>query len=164
MSESPIAFEIDGVAYQARRMDIFTQMAIALKLSPLLAGGLAHALHMAQRVLRPDEVDLPPQARAALALSRILDLPKVDLLDQIVPLAGELAKVPEADQRFVIMNTLAVVQKNAGTRDRPQWTSIWPAGMHEAAFPEFRTDFFLTLRVVGTVLAATLGPFSSGSR
>lgn len=151
MAEEPIAFEVNGVSYQARRMDLFTQISIATKLAPLMANGLAQILRIV--AIAQDH-----------GLANVLALPKAELLEHLVPLAAELAKMPEADQRFIIASTLAGVQKQNGTATKPQWASVWPAGMTEAAFPEFRTDLFLTMRVVATVLMATLGPFTLGSR
>jgi hypothetical protein len=163
-SEQPISFDIGGVSYQARRMGLFPQIAITVKLAPLMANGMAHILRMFQMVDDPADANLPADERGRRSLARVFALPKDLLLEQAVPLAAELAKMPEADQRFIIMNTLSTVLVNRGTAISPQWAYVWPAGLPEAAFPEYRTNLMLVLRIVGTVLAANLGPFTPGSR
>jgi hypothetical protein len=163
-TEQPISFEISGVAYQARRMDLFTQIAITVKLAPLMANGMAHILRLFQMVDDPADANLSAEERGRRSLARVFALPKDLLLEQAVPLAAELAKMPEADQRFIIQGTLATVLTNRGTATAPQWSYLWPAGLQEAAFPEYRTNLMLVLRIVGMVLAANLGPFTPGSR
>ncbi len=163
MADEPIAFEIGGVAYQARRMDLLTQLEIVAKLAPLMASGLAQILQLFEAVAE-EITDAPPDMRSVLVISRILALPKGRLIERLGPLMAEFARMPGADQRFILSTTLASVQRNAGTGTAPRWETVWPAGLAAPTAAEFRSDLVLALRVVGTVLAATLGPFTPGSR
>ena len=146
----PIAFEISGVAYKARRMDIFSQANIARKIAPLMASGAAQLVRV---------VKAATEKRLSLA-----DMPPEQMIEQFAPLMAELAKMPEDDLRFVITTCLATVQKDNGAPGHPVWANVWPAGVQEPMFPEFRTDLVLTLRVVVAVIAGTLGNFTLGSR
>ncbi len=158
-----IEFEIGGVAYQARRLDLLTQLAIVTKLGPLMASGLAQILQLFDSVTE-ELGTVPSESRAMLAIAHILAPPKGKLIERLAPLMGELAKMPQDDQQFILAHTLSVVQRNAGSASTPRWETIWPLGLPTPALAEFRSDLMLTLRVVGTVLGMTLGPFIPGNR
>ncbi len=131
MADDPITFEINGVPYQARRLDLLTQLAIVAKLGPLMASGLAQILQLFDNVAEEaSNPALPAEAKAMTVVAHVLALPKGKLIEQLAPLMGELAKMPPADQQFIIASTLSGVQRNVGTPGgAPQWETIWPAGL-----------------------------------
>lgn len=150
MAQEPIRFEIAGVAYKARRPDIFVQFAIARKIAPLIATGAAQLVRIVKA--------------AQEGGVKLKDLPPETMIEQFAPLVGRLAELPEDDVRFIIEQCLRVTERNIGNARMEQWAPVWPAGLPEPAFPEFRDDMVATMSVIVSVIGGLLGNFMPGGR
>lgn len=140
-------FEIDGRAYKARRLDAFAQMALLSKVSPLIAAGFGEVVAFI--------VAMRKEGIASLA-----DAPLERAAGLIAPVARELAKLSEDDQRGIIAACLASVERKA---DGQGWAKIWNDAANRAASDDIQNDLFLILKITFQVFQGNFARFFPAS-
>jgi len=135
-------FEVDGVAYRVTKMDVFTQMDVLTKTSPLLAAGFVELLQL---------IELAKER----GLASLADLPIPDLLSMAPNVARELSKMAPADQRFVVTTCLSFCERRTG--DGKSWSKVWSAG--GSMYDEITADLSRMLRIVWQVYNRTFARF-----
>lgn len=141
--------QINGATYRvARKMDVFKQMAVASKISPLLAAGLGE--------LAPLLADMKREGIANLA-----SMP-LDKLGQIItPVSRELAKMSDEDRRMIIGSCLDLVDRKEDGKEG--WARVWSADANRAMYEELNSDLTVMLRVVALALQEVFATFLPGS-
>ncbi len=134
-------FEVDGVAYQARPMDAFTQWDILALLMPLLQAGLVELLPL---------VDLAKER----GLASLADLPREELLAHTQEVSREFAKMKPEDRRFLISSCLSLCERKIPGANQG-WAPVWNAAANRAMFDEINHDFWLMGRIAFGVLQST---------
>jgi len=140
-------FSIDGVAYKARNMDVFTQMKVLSKLSPLLASGFGEI------------IPLIKEARTR-GVASLFSLPLEETVKHLAPVAEHLAKMSDEDRLIIVGSSLALVEKEV----KPDvWAGVWNAQAGHAMFREIDENLTLMLRLVFAVLQGTFSRFFPAS-
>ena len=140
-------FEIDGIKYDSRKMDAFTQMGIVARISPLLASGFGE--------LAPIVLDLKAKGQS------FADIPMERLLEIATPVARELAKLSDEDRLYVVGACLSVCQRQ---NDNGQgWAPVWNREAKRAMFKDVNENLGTMMKIVLAVLQDNLAPFLPAS-
>jgi hypothetical protein len=134
-------FEVDGVAYQARNMDAFTQWDVLSLLMPLLSSGIVELLPL---------IDVVKER----GLASLVDLPREELLARLPTVAREFAKIAPADRRFLISSCLSLCERKIPGQNMG-WAPVWNGAAGRAMFDDINNDFWLMGRIAFGVLQHT---------
>jgi hypothetical protein len=141
--------QIGGATYRVvRKMHALQQMAVAFKLSPLLASGIGE--------LAPILIELRREGVAGLGTFSL------DKLGQIItPVSRELAKMSDDDRRMLTGALLSVVDRRDDGKEG--WHPIWNAEINRSPYDEINNDFSLMLRIIVLALQETFSNFLPAS-
>jgi hypothetical protein len=141
--------QINGATYRvARKMDAFRQLAVASKISPLIASGVGE--------LAPLLIELRRDGLGNLAAMPL------DRLGQIItPVSRELAKMSEEDRRLIIGSCLELVDRKEDGREG--WARVWSSDANRSMFEEINSDLAVMLRVVALALQEVFSNFLPAS-
>jgi hypothetical protein len=145
-------FEINGVAYKAKPMDLFTQMDIVSLLSPLIAMGGADIIPMIQEVSKEAKENNIPFK------DLLMELPFDEMVKRFGGLTRELAKMPSEDRRFILTSCMKLVQWKV---KEGQWADVWVSGAGGST-PELNS-LWLTIQIAFHVIKGQLFPFFTAS-
>jgi hypothetical protein len=140
-------FVIDGVAYKAKQMDIFTQMDIVSLLSPLVALGGSEIIPWLKETRETVLVG---------GAAGLLDSDIGDALKHFGGLTRELAKMPSEDRRTILTSCLTLVDRQI---KEGQWAPVWIPAARQAAYPELNNNLWLAVRISFEVIKGQLLPF-----
>jgi len=143
MPQDVVEFKIGAQRYQCAPIDLFTQLGIVARISPLYASGFA------------EMVPFMVWFRDAGISS--LDNLTVEKVTQIMtPIAREVAKMSDADRNFVISSCLGAV---ARWRDPGgPWEPVWNKAANVAMLDDIN-DAMLALRISMEVVRIRLSSF-----
>lgn len=141
---APLSFEVAGQKYQASKLQVFDQMAIAKRLMPVI-----------KNVLTPEILLTVMQARKE---GGELDVSKIDLPKILPALADAIYALSDEDAERITRTALKVVQRQQGG-------GAWAAVLSPQGVPMFDDmDLFSMLQIAWSVIEANLGSFFSTAR
>ena len=137
-------FQIENHVYRAGAMDAFTQLAVASKVSPLLASGFGELFPFFMRMRKE-------------GITNIADVPLKEATSMLTPVAHELAAMTEEDRRFIIGACLSICERQEV--GKKNWNPLWNAAAGGPAHKDINEDAFLMIKIVLSVLQGKLGRF-----
>ena len=140
-------FNYEGHIYRmTRKIDLFEQTAILLKITPLLASGFNEIV--------PIVVALRKEGVKNIGEASIETLAKI-----AIPVSRELAKIPDEDRRLIMSRALATIDRHKD--GETGWAAIWSLEAGRPMFDDVAGDLLLVLRIVIAVLQETYKSFFS---
>lgn len=136
----------DHTYRMARKIEMFDQVAILLKITPLLASGFGEIVPMVVELQRS-------------GLRNFGEAPLEAISKIAIPVSRELAKMPDEDRRLIISRCLGTIDRR---REGAQgWAPIWSAEASRAMFDDVGGDMLLVIRISIAVLQETYKSFFS---
>lgn len=148
-----IKFEINGVSYQTSKMDVFIQWGVARRLAPVIAGILTPDVLKQSMALVPKTID-GQTGNPVIEMDKVLGL----FSGVFNPFIEALAKMPDADNQYVIDNCLACVQREQKSGG---WATVKPIGNSLMMFNDI--DLLVMMQLVFRVILDSVGNFSFAS-
>ena len=146
-------FRIGNGLYQTRPMDMFVQVEVLAKVTPLLASGFGEIVTFLN-VMRSDAV-------ASIGNQELEDKVKSEISTQVVqlllPISRELAKMSTEDRQFIIGNCLSITERKLDGQET--WTPIWNVEARMSNQKDIADDVLLTLRITLGVIHTVFGRF-----
>lgn len=141
---APAEFEIAGQKYQARKLQVFDQMAIAKRMMPVMKHLLTPEIMLAVAAARAD--------------GEKLELAKLDIGKFLPAMADAIYSLSDDDSERIIRTALKVVQRQG---PGGVWTGVLtPQG--DSMFDDI--DLPTMLQIAWKVIEAQLGGFFSIAR
>ena len=139
----PIEFRVGDYAYKSRHMDVFTQLDILAKLTPLLAAGFVEVVGIFL-LLRERGV-------------AIEDAPLTEAAKLVRPVAAELSRMSQEDRRYIIASCLSVCERQSSGQQA--WAPIWNTAAGMAMHQDINSDVSVVLRIALGVIDGTFRRF-----
>lgn len=167
MPSAPLEFVVGDYTYHSDPMNAWTQFRLMRKASPIVAAGLLDFIPLMQDVARFGVAEMAtaeakveasvPNAAGALPLARLVQI--------LLPVSRELAKLPEEDFQDIIRSCLSLCKRRqVGSDARTPLVGIWNAQAQVAVMDDIKFDAMLMLDIAWPVFIGNLKGFFTEGR